>query len=142
MSAIGTNHPTCTEQRTEQFGCIADDVTAPFLKALICVTAADTGHRRQSCRARHPQPSRRTKARRQLRSPLRDPMQRPCKHLRTRRVEFLPTPFFRQRCPILDDVSLVKPLTCTEQFGKRGHVPPLAKRCSTFAFGSYPWPLA
>ena len=68
----------------------------------------------------------------------------------------------RQRCPIgripdythgypvltrqagrgVDDVSLVKPLTCTEQFGKRDHVPPLAKRCSTFAFGSYPWPLA
>src|SRR5436309_13649249 len=44
--------------------------------------------------------------------------------------------------PGVDDVSLVKPLTCTEQFGKRGHVPPLAKRCSTFAFGSYPWPLA
>jgi hypothetical protein len=42
----------------------------------------------------------------------------------------------------VDDVSLVKPLTCTEQFGKRGHVLPLAKRCSTFAFGSYPWPLA
>jgi hypothetical protein len=44
--------------------------------------------------------------------------------------------------PGVYDVSLVKPLTRTDQFGKRGHVPPLAKRCSTFAFGSYPWPLA
>jgi len=44
--------------------------------------------------------------------------------------------------PGVDDVSLVKPLTCTEQFGKRGHVPPLAMRRSSFAFGSYPWNLA
>src|SRR5215208_164286 len=37
----------------------------------------------------------------------------------------------RQRCPGIDGVSPVEPLTCTEQFGKRGHVPPLAKRCAT-----------
>src|SRR5262249_23906534 len=34
---------------------------------------------------------------------------------------------------------MVKRLPCADQFGKRGHVEPLAKRCSAVVCGRYLW---